>query len=42
MAAWLVEQGITSLSLNPDAAIKTAHVIAEAEAKAFLQAATAS
>jgi len=42
LAAWLVEQGITSLSLNPDAAIKTAHVIAEAEAKALLQTATAS
>jgi pyruvate,water dikinase len=31
-AAWLVAQGITSISLNPDTAIKTAHVIAEAEA----------
>jgi pyruvate,water dikinase len=30
-ARWLVEQGITSISLNPDAAIKTAHLIAEAE-----------
>jgi phosphoenolpyruvate synthase/pyruvate phosphate dikinase len=28
---WLLEQGITSISLNPDAAIKTAHLIAEAE-----------
>jgi pyruvate, water dikinase len=32
-AAWLVEQGIDSISLNPDAAIKTAFVIAQAEAK---------
>lgn len=31
-AAWLVEQGITSISLNPDTAIKTALVIAQAEA----------
>ncbi|MCM3905280.1 MAG: phosphoenolpyruvate synthase [Pyrinomonadaceae bacterium] len=30
-ARWLVEQGITSISLNPDAAIKTQFVIAEAE-----------
>ncbi len=30
-AAWLVEQGITSISLNPDSAIKTAFVIADAE-----------
>jgi pyruvate,water dikinase len=28
---WLVQQGITSISLNPDAAIKTQFVIAEAE-----------
>jgi pyruvate,water dikinase len=32
-AAWLVEQGINSISLNPDAAIKTTLTIAEAEAK---------
>ncbi len=32
-AQWLVEQGITSISLNPDVAIKTALVIAAAEAK---------
>jgi pyruvate,water dikinase len=32
-AAWLVEQGITSISLNPDTAMKTALVIAEAEAQ---------
>jgi pyruvate,water dikinase len=30
-AAWLVEQGITSISLNPDSAIKTSLVIADAE-----------
>lgn len=30
---WLVDQGITSISLNPDVAIKTALVIAAAEAK---------
>lgn len=32
-AAWLVECGITSISLNPDAAIKTIQVIANEEAK---------
>ncbi len=32
-AAWLVEQGINSISLNPDAAMKTALTIAEAETK---------
>jgi pyruvate,water dikinase len=31
-AAWLVRQGIHSISLNPDTAIKTALVIAEEEA----------
>jgi pyruvate,water dikinase len=31
-AEWLVEQGITSISLNPDVAIKTQLVIARAEA----------
>ena len=30
-ARWLVEQGITSISLNPDTAIKTALVIAAEE-----------
>jgi pyruvate,water dikinase len=30
-ARWLVEQGITSMSLNPDAAIKTAFIIAAEE-----------
>jgi pyruvate,water dikinase len=39
-AAWLVSQGITSISLNPDAAIKTALVIAQAEANARPQGAT--
>ena len=33
-AGWLVEQGITSISLNPDTAIKTQFVIAAAEADA--------
>jgi pyruvate,water dikinase len=32
LAEWLVECGIDSISLNPDAAIKTALVIARAEA----------
>jgi pyruvate,water dikinase len=31
-AEWLVEQGITSISVNPDVAIKTTFVIAKAEA----------
>ncbi|MBS1914140.1 MAG: phosphoenolpyruvate synthase [Bacteroidetes bacterium] len=30
-AAWLVEQGITSISLNPDAVIKTRRTVADAE-----------
>ncbi len=33
-AKWLVEQGIDSISLNPDSAIKTANAIAEFEAGA--------
>ena len=33
-AAWLVREGITSISLNPDSAIKTALVIAKAESTA--------
>jgi pyruvate,water dikinase len=33
-AAWLVEQGIDSISLNPDVAISTARVIAAAEQSA--------
>ena len=32
-AGWLVEKGITSISLNPDVAIKTQFVIAAAEAQ---------
>ncbi|MGB9179069.1 MAG: phosphoenolpyruvate synthase [Pyrinomonadaceae bacterium] len=32
-ARWLVEQGITSISLNPDSVIKTSLVIADAETK---------
>lgn len=32
-ARWLVEQGITSISLNPDTAIRTALVIADEERK---------
>lgn len=32
-ATWLVEQGISSISLNPDVAIKTRFIIAEAESK---------
>ena len=32
-ARWLVEQGITSISLNPDTAIRTALVVADEEAK---------
>jgi pyruvate, water dikinase len=32
-AAWLVSIGITSISLNPDTAIRTAAVIAEAESR---------
>ena len=34
-ARWLVEQGITSISLNPDTAIKTTLVIADEEARLF-------
>ena len=37
-ARWLVEQGITSISLNPDAAIKTQLIIAEEEAGSSRQA----
>ncbi len=32
-AAWLVEEGIDSISLNPDALVKTALVVAKAEEK---------
>ena len=38
-ASWLVSEGITSVSLNPDSAIKTALVIAKAESKALSQTA---
>src|SRR5581483_2031632 len=31
-AAWLVERGIDSISLNPDAAVRTARAVAEVEA----------
>jgi pyruvate,water dikinase len=37
-AAWLVEQGINSISLNPDAVMKTRLMIADAEAKLLPQA----
>jgi pyruvate,water dikinase len=40
-ARWLVEQRITSISLNPDTAIKTALVIADEEAKEPRQASAA-
>ncbi len=39
-AAWLVERGISSISLNPDTAIKTAIIIAKAEAKLLPHAAS--
>jgi pyruvate,water dikinase len=32
-ATWLVERGITSISLNPDTVIKTTRLIAAAEEK---------
>lgn len=35
-AAWLVREGITSVSLNPDSLVKTAIIIAEAESSAQL------
>jgi pyruvate,water dikinase len=41
-ARWLVEQGITSISLNPDTAIKTALVIAAEEATELRQKASAA
>ncbi len=41
-ARWLVEQGITSISLNPDTAIKTALVIADEERRLSKQAASAA
>jgi pyruvate,water dikinase len=41
-ARWLVQQGITSISLNPDTAIRTALVIADEEAKQSKLKATAA
>ena len=41
-ARWLVEQGITSISLNPDTAIRTALVIADEESKRLKQQASAA
>jgi pyruvate,water dikinase len=41
-ARWLVEQGITSISLNPDTAIRTALVIANEERKLLKQKASAA
>jgi pyruvate, water dikinase len=41
-ARWLVEQGITSISLNPDTAIKTSLVIADEEGRLSKQAASAA
>lgn len=40
-ARWLVEQGINSISLNPDTAIRTALVIAEEETRSLKQASAA-
>ena len=40
-ARFLVEKGITSISLNPDTVLQTTHVIVEAEAEAKLTASTA-
>ena len=41
-ARWLVQQGITSISLNPDTAIRTALAIADEEAKQSKLKATAA
>jgi pyruvate,water dikinase len=41
-ARWLVERGITSISLNPDTAIRTALVIADEEIKQFKLAVSAA
>jgi pyruvate,water dikinase len=41
-ARWLVEQGITSISLNPDTAIRTALVVADEEAKQSMVQASAA
>jgi pyruvate, water dikinase len=40
-ARWLVEQGITSISLNPDTAIKTSLIIADEERRLLEQASAA-
>jgi pyruvate,water dikinase len=41
-AVWLVEQGIDSISLNPDTAIKAALQVAEAEARMAVPVARAA
>jgi pyruvate,water dikinase len=41
-AAWLVERGINSISLNPDTAIKTALLIAQTETAGAADAAARS
>ena len=41
-ARWLVDQGIKSISLNPDVAIRTTLVIADAEANERTQTASAA
>ena len=41
-ARWLVGAGVTSISLNPDAAVKTALVVAAAEAEELTREATAA
>jgi len=41
-ARWLVEEGITSISLNPDTAIKTTLLIADEERRLVEQAASAA
>ena len=41
-ARFLVEKGITSISLNPDTVLQTTHVIVEAEAEAKLTGSTAT
>jgi pyruvate, water dikinase len=33
LARWLVERGITSISLNPDAVVKTAFMVADVETR---------
>lgn len=41
-ARWLVEQGITSISLNPDTAIRTALIIADEETRTLSVSASAA